>query len=248
MLGVPENCHPGVLQGIHVRQEALGKHLPVWNEELYLPARLGRPAPEGKKKRWQAKLVKKRLRSHKSSDLIALAIFFFCPRELELPEKAVDELVELMRSRPRSLDIMLEKPRPSQPLRSTLDAVAAYLSRMEDAGAANGYLQVRARKLRFFARQYPDLPTSPEPIRAYLRQFKTNDVPTRQDQWKALSALYKFTSGEYDLPNPMLKVDKPRFRKKSGGEAPVQTHKRRLSYCPGQGAHRGAAAAASVPG
>ncbi len=192
---------------------------------------------------------------------------------LEIPEKAVDELVGLMRSRPRSLDIMLEKPsRPSQPLKespeepverlrkawpltiedagleqlrrpgttikvgdlgavqvlksesrtsksppSTLDAIAAYLTRMEDGGAAEGYLKVRARKLRFFARQYPELPTSPEPIRTYLRQFKTNDVPTRQDQWKALKALYKFASDEYDLPNPMLnKVDKPRFRKKPG--------------------------------
>ncbi len=192
---------------------------------------------------------------------------------MEIPEKAVDELVELTRSRPRSLDIMLEKPsRPSQPLKespeepverlrkawpltiedagleqlrrpgttikvgdlgavqvlksesrtsksppSTLDAVAAYLTRMEDGGAAEGYVKVRARKLRFFARQYPELPTSPEPIRTYLRQFKTNDVPTRQDQWKALTALYKFASDEYDLPNPMLnKVDKPRFRKKPG--------------------------------
>ncbi|GAI84997.1 unnamed protein product, partial [marine sediment metagenome] len=56
----------------------------------------------------------------------------------------------------------IEFPEPP----STQDAVAAYLTRMEDTGAANGYLKVRARKLRFFARQYPELPTSPEPIRA----------------------------------------------------------------------------------
>lgn len=99
---------------------------------------------------------------------------------------------------------------------STQDAIEAYLTYMDDYGAAEGYLKVRARKLRFFARQHPELPTSPEPIRDYLRQFKTSDVPTRQDQWKALSALYKFASNTYGLPNPMLKVEKPRFKKKSG--------------------------------
>ena len=99
---------------------------------------------------------------------------------------------------------------------STEDAIEAYLTYMDDYGAAEGYLKVRARKLRFFARQHPELPTSPEPIRDYLRQFKTSDVPTRQDQWKALSALYKFASNTYGLPNPMLKVEKPRFKKKSG--------------------------------
>ncbi|MBA7526432.1 hypothetical protein ES705_18594 [subsurface metagenome] len=99
---------------------------------------------------------------------------------------------------------------------NTEDAIRAYLVYMEDSGAAEGYLTVRARKLRYFARHYPGLPLSPEPIRAYLRQFKTADVPTRQDQWKALASLYKFAAGEYGLPNPMLAVVKPRFRKKSG--------------------------------
>ncbi len=107
---------------------------------------------------------------------------------------------------------------PDQPKESvsTAKVIDKLLTYMADGGAAEGYLSVRARKLRFFARQYPELPTSHEPIRVYLRQFKTADVPTRQDQWKALSALYKFASSEYGLPNPMLKVDKPRFRKKSG--------------------------------
>ncbi|MBA7683228.1 Tyrosine recombinase XerC [subsurface metagenome] len=106
--------------------------------------------------------------------------------------------------------------RPSQPPPGTQEAVAAYLIRMEDGGAAEGYVKVRARKLRYFARQHPQLPTDPETIHAYLRQFKTANVPTRQDVWKALSALYKFASDAYGMVNPMLKIEKPRFKKKPG--------------------------------
>ncbi|GAJ14853.1 unnamed protein product, partial [marine sediment metagenome] len=120
--------------------------------------------------------------------------------------------------KPSELIIGLEKPssKPSISLPSTQEIADAYLTYMEDGGAAEGYLKVRARKLRFFARQYPQLPTDPQLIRAYLRQFKTADVPTRQDQWKALTALYKYAYQDNPNDNPMLKVDKPRFRKKSG--------------------------------
>ncbi len=115
------------------------------------------------------------------------------------------------------LAIRAEGSKPAESLPSTQEVIDAYLTRMEDAGAAKGYLSVRARKLRFFARQYPRLPTDPGVIRVYLRQFKTADVPTRQDNWKALSALYKFASDTYDMPNPIKnKVDKPRFKKKPG--------------------------------
>lgn len=103
-----------------------------------------------------------------------------------------------------------------EPSLSSLAVAESYLTCLADGGAADGYVKVRARKLRFFARQHPQLPTDPLVIRAYLRQFKTYDVPTRQDQWKALAALYKFASTTYDVPNPMLKVDKPRFKRKPG--------------------------------
>jgi len=107
--------------------------------------------------------------------------------------------------------------RPTNPVPiSTAAVVDAYLIYKDDGGAAEGYLKVRARKVRFFARQYPELPTSPEPLRDYLRQFKTGVVPTRQDQWKALSDLYKYASREYHISNPMLAVDKPHFKKKPG--------------------------------
>jgi len=104
---------------------------------------------------------------------------------------------------------------PKAPL-NTSRVVDGYLTYKADAGAAEGYLKVRARKLTFFANQHPQLLLDPEVIRGYLRQFKTADVPTRQDVWKALSDLYKFAANTYGIANPMVKVDKPRFKKKSG--------------------------------
>ncbi len=135
--------------------------------------------------------------------------------------KFLEYLIPYALTIPGSPTIDTEKPRvelsqslPGGP--STEEDIDAYLTYMEDGGAAAGYLTVRARKLRFFARQYPQLPTDPEVLRAYLRQFKTADVPTRRDQWTALTALYKFASRTNRIKNPMLDVDKPRFKKKPG--------------------------------
>ncbi len=68
-----------------------------------------------------------------------------------------------------------EPVKPAQDTISMLDLIDECLLYKADAGAAEGYLKVRKRKLRFFARQYPQLPTEPEAIRTYLRQFKTAD-------------------------------------------------------------------------
>ncbi len=115
-----------------------------------------------------------------------------------------------------TLSIRAESSKPAQPAPGIQDAIEAYLTDKADGGAAEGYLKVQRRKLQHFARRHPQLPTSPKVIREYLRQFKTGDVPTRKDQWMALSMLYKFVADTYGVPNPMLKIDKPRFRKKSG--------------------------------
>ncbi|GAJ11596.1 unnamed protein product, partial [marine sediment metagenome] len=47
--------------------------------------------------------------------------------------------------------------------------------------------------------------------------------------WKALSALYKFTSDAYGVRNPMLKIEKPRFKKKPGQRLSRDQAKRFLS-------------------
>ena len=99
---------------------------------------------------------------------------------------------------------------------STTEVIDTYLINKADGGAAEGYLKVQRRKLMHLARRHPQLPASAEVVREYLRQFKTGDVPTRRDMWMALSMLYKFAAGKYGVFNPILEVDKPRFKKKPG--------------------------------
>ena len=99
---------------------------------------------------------------------------------------------------------------------NTQGAIEEFLTLKADAGGAKGYIDGLTRRLRLFGRQYPELPTSADQIRTFLRQFKTSDVPTRQDQWMALSMLYKFATTKYGINNPMPTVDKPRFRRKPG--------------------------------
>lgn len=112
----------------------------------------------------------------------------------------------------------------------TNEVIDRYLVRKADGGGSTGYLTVRERKLRFFARQYPQLPTSAEILRAYLRQFRTDTVSTRADQWKVLADLYKFAAGEYGITSPMVTVDKPRFKKKPGQRLSREQAKELLTF------------------
>lgn len=111
----------------------------------------------------------------------------------------------------------------------TNNLINQYLVYKADGGAADGYLKVRERKLRFFARQYPQLPDDPDVLRTYLRQFKTAEVPTRQDQWKALFDLHKFAAKKYKINNPLLEVAKPHYKKKPGDRLSRDEAKRALS-------------------
>lgn len=127
-------------------------------------------------------------------------------------EKFASDLIDGFLARQQHL-----KPSaPSLKPISTTEVVDVYLTNTADGGAAEGYLKVQRRKLQHFARPHPQLPSSPDVIREYLRQFKTGDVPTRQDKWMALSMLYKFAVQTYGIENPMLKVDKPRFKRRPG--------------------------------
>ncbi len=111
---------------------------------------------------------------------------------------------------------------------TTLEAIDTYLLYKADGGAAEGYLKVRARKLRFFAGQHPEMPTDPKTLCTYLRQFNTGNVCTRQDVWKALTDFYKYVSFEYLISNPMLppQVPKPHFKKKPGKRLSQEQAKR----------------------
>jgi len=123
----------------------------------------------------------------------------------------------------------IESATPAQENIGTQDLIDEYLQYKDDGGAAEGYLSVRERKLRFFARQYPRLPYAPDVIRTYLRQFRARVVATRQDQWKALSDLYKFAVRKYGIPNPILEVEKPRVKEKPGQRLSRDEAKRLVS-------------------
>ena len=105
---------------------------------------------------------------------------------------------------------------PESPSLSTPEVIDAHLADKSDAGAAEGYLSVQRRKLMHFARRYPELPLLPDVIREYLRLFRTDVVSTRRDQWMALSMIYEFAAKTYGIPNPMLEIDRPHFKRKPG--------------------------------
>ncbi|GAI82631.1 unnamed protein product, partial [marine sediment metagenome] len=135
--------------------------------------------------------------------------------ESSLPSLA-EQRQRILEEIDQDVQTKLRQAQPPQTALDTSEVVEKYQTYKSDGGAAEGYLSVRVRKLKFFARQHPTFPCEPQVLRGYLRQFRTDDVPTRQDQWKALTDLYKYASGEYHIPNPMFEVDKPHFKKKSG--------------------------------
>ena len=67
--------------------------------------------------------------------------------------------------------------------------------------------------LRAFARYYPTLPTEPEPIEQYLARYSAENTSAR-NVYIVLRLFYKFVSERLNLPNPILKVEKPRGRAK----------------------------------
>jgi len=132
---------------------------------------------------------------------------------------------EMARTTPALAEMLLGQLEEEQQRAETKDlqqcidtqaTIESFLIHKADSGATPGYLDGLRRRLKPFARQYLTLSTNPEEIRVYLRHFKTADVPTRQDQWKVLSMLYKFAVETHGVSNPMISVDKPRFKKKPG--------------------------------
>lgn len=132
---------------------------------------------------------------------------------------------EMAQTTPALAEMLLEQLEEKQRSVETKDiqqdidtqaTIESFLTHKADGGAAQGYLDGLRRRLKSFARQYPKLPTDSEEIRVYLRHFGTTDVPTRQDQWKTLSMLYKFAVVTHGVSNPIISIDKPRFKKRPG--------------------------------
>lgn len=68
-------------------------------------------------------------------------------------------------------------------------------------------------KLKPFPASCPQLPGQPEPIEAFLAGVK-GTPENRHAYFRALRALFRFTSERFGTPNPMTKVSPPRCPKK----------------------------------
>jgi len=101
-----------------------------------------------------------------------------------------------------------------QRLWDTTEVIDKFLATKRASGASDAYLAGLKRRLRVFARYFPELPTRPEQIEEYLSRF-SRETPTAQDNWKVLSMLYGFANTRHGLPNPILQVAKPKFKPKT---------------------------------
>ena len=67
--------------------------------------------------------------------------------------------------------------------------------------------------LKTFARHYPVLPTEPETIEEYLARYDSQKTAAKS-VYVVLRMLYNFAGSRLALPNPMIKIDKPRGKPK----------------------------------
>ena len=93
----------------------------------------------------------------------------------------------------------------------TAEVVDRFLASKQAAGLAEDSIENYRDMLNAFARQYPILPTTPEPIEEFLTSKMGQ---TRFNYYSRLVGLYKFASQRLGLPNPMEKIEKPRFKSK----------------------------------
>lgn len=97
---------------------------------------------------------------------------------------------------------------------STTQVIDRFLAAKRASGLSEASIQSYGDTLRVFAKYHPILPTTPEEIETYLARFKP-DKPTARDAFVVIRLMYKWAADRLDVPNPMLKVAKPRFRAKT---------------------------------
>lgn len=94
---------------------------------------------------------------------------------------------------------------------STLEVVQKFLASKRVANLAPASIKTYTQDYKPFIRSFSSLPTTPEGIEVYLQSFPP---PSKRQQYNRLYALYRFASKRYDLPNPMLDIEKPRLKEK----------------------------------
>lgn len=100
---------------------------------------------------------------------------------------------------------------PSPQSVSTQEIIDKFLASKRAANLAEASLITYTQDLKLFIRKFSRLPTTPEEIEGYLESFPP---PSKRQQYNRLNALYRFASKRYNLPNPMLDIQKPRTEEK----------------------------------
>ncbi|MFC1948668.1 tyrosine-type recombinase/integrase [Chloroflexota bacterium] len=111
------------------------------------------------------------------------------------------------------VDAVFGPQKPTLVINRTDEICEKFLGYKRASNVSQAYLDGLRKRLKVFTRYYPDLPTEPEQIESYLSRFN-RETSTAQDNWKVLKMLYGFAEARYDLPNPVTKVAKPRFKTK----------------------------------
>ena len=94
---------------------------------------------------------------------------------------------------------------------STLEVVQKFLASKRAANLTPASIKTYTQDYKPFIRRFPCPPTTPEGIEGYLQSFPP---PSKRQQYNRLYALYRFASKRYNLPNPMLDIEKPKVKEK----------------------------------
>lgn len=121
--------------------------------------------------------------------------------------KFASELIDGFLARQQYLKAGLPSPQSV----STSEVIKRFLASKRATGLAETSLGSYKDMLNAFARQYPLLPTSPEPIEEFLASKRGQ---TKFNYYSRLTVLYKFANERLGLPNPIKNIEKPRFKSK----------------------------------
>ena len=97
---------------------------------------------------------------------------------------------------------------------ATPEVIRKFLDSKRAQGLSPASIQSYSDILKVFARYYPILPSAPEDIERYLARFDPGK-PTALDVYKVLNLMHRFAAERLSVPDPTLKVQKPRFRTKT---------------------------------
>jgi integrase/recombinase XerD len=124
----------------------------------------------------------------------------------------------------------LDTPSDEQPPSSfnTREVIDKFLASKKSIGRSEETLRTYLNTLRPFARAYPELPSTPEPIEKYIAEHRGTGS-TAKNIYRFLGTFYNWASDRLDVVNPMAKVEKPTSKAKPPQHLTVTQAKALLS-------------------